>query len=116
MRGADHARIVAEDIPGATLQVVCDASSDRAKKIANAFGATHATSDPFATIADHHVDAVLIASPDSTHAPLTVAAIAAGPLCMADGTQAGCADSDQGRRETARVSSGAFLCEWRTHL
>ena len=29
--GADHARIIAEDVPGAELQVVCDASEDRAR-------------------------------------------------------------------------------------
>lgn len=30
--GADHARILAEDLPGAALQVVCDADADRARQ------------------------------------------------------------------------------------
>lgn len=33
--GADHARILAQDVPGAVLQVVCDASQDRARAVAD---------------------------------------------------------------------------------
>lgn len=76
--GADHARIVAEDLPGALLQVVCDASGDRARIVADACGAADIATDPMGVIARDDVDAVLIASPDETHAPLTLAAMAAG--------------------------------------
>ena len=71
--GADHARIVAEDLPGAVLQVVCDASAERARKVASAYGAVDAAHDPLETIRRADVDAVLIASPDETHAPLSLA-------------------------------------------
>jgi len=76
--GADHARIVAEDLPGAALQVVCDAAEDRARRIADAFGAADVATDPRAVIARADVDAVLVASPDVTHASLSLACIAAG--------------------------------------
>src|SRR5690349_2383906 len=76
--GADHARIVAGDLPGARLQVVCDASVDRARRVADDCGAADVATDPMAVIGRSDVDAVLIASPDETHAPLTLAAIAAG--------------------------------------
>ncbi|HSM42303.1 MAG TPA: Gfo/Idh/MocA family oxidoreductase [Afifellaceae bacterium] len=76
--GSDHARIVAEDLPGATLQVVCDASAERARAAADAHGAKDVASDPMAVIGRADVDAVLIASPDRTHAPLSIAAIEAG--------------------------------------
>ncbi len=76
--GADHARIVADDLPGATLQVVCDASETRAREVADATSAAHISTDPLATIARADVDAVLIASPDDTHADLTIAAVQAG--------------------------------------
>lgn len=75
--GADHARIIAGDLPGATLQVVCDASEFRARAIADEVGAAHVATDPVATIARSDVDAVIIASPDSTHARLVQASIAA---------------------------------------
>lgn len=75
--GADHARIIAQDLPGATLQVVCDASAGRARQVAEATGAVDVASDPFAAIERSDVDAVLVASPDETHAALCLAAIAA---------------------------------------
>ena len=78
LMGSDHARIIAEDLPGAVLQVVCDAAPERARSVADAFGAAHTATDPEATIARADVDAVLIASPDFTHAPLSLACLAAG--------------------------------------
>lgn len=75
--GADHARIVAEDLPGATLRVVCDPDAARARSVADACGAGHVATDPEAVIARGDVDAVIVASPDFTHAPLSIACIAA---------------------------------------
>jgi myo-inositol 2-dehydrogenase/D-chiro-inositol 1-dehydrogenase len=75
--GADHARILAGDIPGAKLVAVCDADAARAKTIAASWDAEPA-SDPEALIARRDIDAVLIASPDATHGPLTLTALAAG--------------------------------------
>ena len=75
--GADHARIIAAQIPGAVLQTVCDADAARARAIADETGAADVSADPYALIASRSVDAVLIASPDSTHGSLTIAAIAA---------------------------------------
>jgi myo-inositol 2-dehydrogenase/D-chiro-inositol 1-dehydrogenase len=76
--GADHARIVARELPGAVLQVVCDASEQRARGVADACGAADIATDPFTVIARPDVDAVLIASPDETHVALTLEAITAG--------------------------------------
>lgn len=76
--GADHARILAQQIAGVSLQFICDADQARARKIADATGAAHVSADPFAVINDKQVDAVLIASPDETHAPLSKACIEAG--------------------------------------
>ncbi|TCM75999.1 Gfo/Idh/MocA family oxidoreductase [Rhizobium sp. BK068] len=82
--GADHARIVAEDLPGATLQVVCDAAPERARKIAEECGAADVAADPVETIRRSDVDAILIASPDETHAPLSLAAIEAGKPALCE--------------------------------
>ena len=75
--GADHARIFATQIPGAQLHVICDADEARARAAADETGAKNVSRDPEAVIADREVDAVVIASPDQTHAPLTRACIAA---------------------------------------
>lgn len=103
--GADHARILSQQIAGVSLQFICDADQSRARKVADATGAVHVSADPLTVIQDQHVDAVLIASPDETHAPLSRACIEAGKpvLCekplsqnsrecldvMADETKAG---------------------------
>ena len=78
LMGADHAKIVAEDMPGTSLQVVCDMDAGRAKTVADACGAADVASDPQAVIARGDVDAVIVASPDFTHTPLSLACIAAG--------------------------------------
>lgn len=75
--GADHARIIADEVPGVTIQVVCDASANRAREVADQCGAVDAVTDPLAAIARADVDALLIASPDETHLPLCKAAISA---------------------------------------
>ncbi|OZA12228.1 MAG: myo-inositol 2-dehydrogenase, partial [Rhodobacterales bacterium 17-64-5] len=77
LMGADHARIVAEDLSGATLQLVCDMDQSRAKSVADSLGATDVASDPEAVIARADVDAVIVASPDFTHTPLSLASIKA---------------------------------------
>ena len=76
--GADHARIFAEEVPGTSLQMICDADQSRAKLAADANGAKTVTTDPLAVINDTSVDAVVIAAPDQFHAALTLACIAAG--------------------------------------
>ena len=84
LMGADHARIVAENLPGAQLQVVCDMDAGRAKRVADDLSAQDVASDPEAVIARADVDAVIIASPDFTHAPLSLACIRAGKRVLCE--------------------------------
>ena len=84
LMGADHAKIVAEELPGASLQVICDMDKDRAKAVADAQGAADIATDPEAAIVRADVDAVIIASPDFTHAPLSLACIAADKRALCE--------------------------------
>lgn len=77
LMGEDHAKLVTEDLSGATLQVVCDMDSARARTVADRFGAADVTNDAHSVIARDDVDAVIVASPDFTHAPLSLACIKA---------------------------------------
>ncbi|MEM8728543.1 MAG: Gfo/Idh/MocA family oxidoreductase [Pseudomonadota bacterium] len=76
--GSDHARIIAQEVSGAKLQVVCDADAARARTVGDSYGTTDIATDPLATILRQDVDGVLVSSPDDTHADLTIAAVAAG--------------------------------------
>ena len=84
LMGADHARVVAEDLPGAQLQVVCDMDAARAKRVADDLGAQDVANDPEAVIARADVDAIIIASPDFTHAPLSLACIRLGKRVLCE--------------------------------
>jgi myo-inositol 2-dehydrogenase/D-chiro-inositol 1-dehydrogenase len=77
--GADHARTIVTGIGDAELVAIHDADMDRARAVACSCNADIRVAAAAAElIADPTVDAVLIASPDETHAPLTIACIAAG--------------------------------------
>lgn len=94
LMGAEHARILTEEVPGAQLRVVCDRDAARARAVADALGAADVASDPEAVIARADVDAVVVASPDATHAPLSLACIRAGKRVLCEKplsqTPAGC--------------------------
>jgi len=73
--GAEHARLLRSETPGAHLAGVFDADAARAE--AAAAGAA-VFSDPQALIASERVDAVVVASPDATHAELALACLKVG--------------------------------------
>ena len=76
--GADHARTLARHVAGAHLAVLSDIDQARAAAVGAETGARRVVSDPRDVIADAGVDAVLVASPDATHADLVLACLAAG--------------------------------------
>ena len=84
LMGADHARIVAEELSGAALAVVCDPDEDRARAVADRHGAGDVSGDPESVIGRSDVDAVIVASPDVTHAPLSLACIRAGKRVLCE--------------------------------
>ena len=73
--GSEHARLVGREIPDAHLAGVFDADAARAQTTA-----ADATlfPDPRSLIKSDRVGAVIIASPDATHAELTLACLEAG--------------------------------------
>jgi len=72
--GSEHARLLRCETPGARLAGVFDADAARAQ--AAAAGAA-VFSDPRSLIASDSIEAVIIASPDATHAELTLACLEA---------------------------------------
>ncbi|NEA66279.1 Gfo/Idh/MocA family oxidoreductase [Streptomyces sp. SID12488] len=76
--GADHVATLHRQVSGADVVLVADIDKERAASVAGTVPGARATDDPYALIADAGVDAVVIASHDSTHADLSVAAVRAG--------------------------------------
>jgi myo-inositol 2-dehydrogenase/D-chiro-inositol 1-dehydrogenase len=82
--GADHARLLAEAVPGATLQVICDQNGDTARQVADTCGAADIGADGMAVVRRDDVDAVIIASPDPTHMPLSKLCIELGKPALCE--------------------------------
>jgi myo-inositol 2-dehydrogenase / D-chiro-inositol 1-dehydrogenase len=76
LMGADHARNIAGAVSGAEVVSIYDFDTARAKLIAAELGARTVEESPDALMADKGVDAIVIASPDDTHARLVLAALA----------------------------------------
>jgi len=82
--GMDHVRLFAKEIPNVELHTICDVAEDRAKQVADQFGAKAVLTSPEQAVTSLDVDAVVIASPDQFHSPLTKAAIQAGKYVLCE--------------------------------
>ncbi|MGB0663445.1 MAG: Gfo/Idh/MocA family oxidoreductase [Pontibacterium sp.] len=82
--GMDHARLFAQDLPNVELHTICDVDEARAKAVAKELGVKHVSSSPEEAATSDEIDAVVIASPDHTHAPLSIAAIRAGKYVLCE--------------------------------
>ncbi|MBV9750121.1 MAG: Gfo/Idh/MocA family oxidoreductase [Acetobacteraceae bacterium] len=76
--GGDHARILHDGVAGADLVAVQDADSERARRVARDCDAGRVFDTASQLIADPAVDAVIVASPDETHASLVIACLEQG--------------------------------------
>jgi myo-inositol 2-dehydrogenase/D-chiro-inositol 1-dehydrogenase len=76
--GADHVRTLTSSVPAARVIAVYDRDTTRADQVAASTGTAVVAASAEALVDSADVDAVVIASPDPTHAGLALAALAAG--------------------------------------
>lgn len=76
--GEVHASHLQHKVRGACLSAIMDTSPERLQLITNACGSCRLFTDASALIQDPDVDAIVIASPDHTHAKLALNCLAAG--------------------------------------
>lgn len=107
--GASHVATLAAGVPAAQVTRVFDMDTARAKEIASSVGAEIADSAE-SLVTGSDVDAVVIASPDFTHADLAVACIAAGKHVLCEKPLAVTAD-DARRVVDAEVGLGRRLVQ-----
>jgi len=93
--GAYHVNALAGSVPGAEVVAVHDADWERAGHVATACGATVMESVE-ALLGDVRVEAVLVASPDPTHAEMVLACLAAEKSVLCEKPLA--TDPDDARR------------------
>lgn len=107
--GADHIRTLASSVPSARVSAVYDFNADTAYAAASPVGAD-VVSSAEALIESTSVDAVIIASPDRTHAELVRACFAAGKQVLCEKPLAVTADEAYGVVE-AEVAAGRRLLQ-----
>ncbi|HSM54529.1 MAG TPA: Gfo/Idh/MocA family oxidoreductase [Candidatus Sulfomarinibacteraceae bacterium] len=73
--GRRHAHNLRDSVKGATVAAVADADAERAAQIAAECPGARVFDNPYDLIAGEAVDAVLIVSPDPTHAGFTLACL-----------------------------------------
>jgi myo-inositol 2-dehydrogenase / D-chiro-inositol 1-dehydrogenase len=76
--GADHARHLHHVVSGARVSAIADYNHDIAATVAQSLLGAAVLHDGVTLIHDEQVDAIVIASHDTTHAELALAAVAAG--------------------------------------
>jgi len=62
----------------AQVAAICGRNQERANEVATRFGVPHVYADYRAMIASGQIDAVIVATPDDLHYPITIAALDAG--------------------------------------
>jgi len=75
--GPNYARVL-NDLPGVKLSVVCDRSAERLAHVRARYPAMETCDDVASVLAGSRVDAVVIATPASTHRSLVQAALESG--------------------------------------
>src|SRR5258705_8852205 len=75
--GPNYARVL-NDLPGVELTVVCDRSAERLAHVRTRYPAMATSDDLAGVLAGGRADAVVIATPASTHKPLVQAALETG--------------------------------------
>jgi myo-inositol 2-dehydrogenase/D-chiro-inositol 1-dehydrogenase len=73
--GADHARILHRDVPGAQVTMLADTDTSRAQAVADGIPGATVTGSAHEVISADDVDAVLIASSDNTHTEYVLACL-----------------------------------------
>lgn len=84
MMGADHVVRIGSKIAGAQVTVVNDYLTEKAEKLAATIPGCHAIADPLDAIADADVDAVVLATPGTTHEKQLLACLELGKPVMCE--------------------------------
>ena len=104
--GSRHAEQIARN-PRATLVVACDVEADRARTVAERYGAAESTR--FDDVLTRDVDIVSICTPSGLHAEMSIRAMEAGKHVLCEKPMTMCVRDAEAVVETERRSGKRFL-------
>jgi predicted dehydrogenase len=113
--GNNHAHTFSV-LPDTELVGVCDVDEVRARKMKDSFGAAYALTDYKALIARDDIDAVSIATPDFTHTPIILAALAANKHVLSEKPLATTVKEAETIAAAATVSKGKLMIDFHNRV
>ena len=113
--GANHARVF-DVLPETELVAVCDISEDRAAAMKAGTGAQVAYTRYEDLVGDARVDAVSIATPDFTHTPIILAALAAGKHVLSEKPLATTLEEAHAIAAAAAASSAKLMVDFHNRV
>ena len=113
--GSNHAHAF-NVLPETELVAVCDIDEARALKMQQATGAAAALTDYRALIARDDIDAISVATPDFTHAPIILAALKANKHVLSEKPLATTVAEAEEIAAAARVSKGKLMVDFHNRV
>jgi predicted dehydrogenase len=113
--GANHARVF-KILPQTEVVAVCDASKERAEAMGSETGAASIYTSYEALIADPAVEAISIATPDFTHTPIILAALAAGKHVLSEKPLATTLQEAEAIAAAAASSTGKLMVDFHNRV
>ncbi len=113
--GTNHARAF-NTLPETELVAVCDIDAGRAETMRASTGAAVAVTDYAALIARDDVDAISIATPDFTHAPIILAALKADKHVLSEKPLATTVAEAEEIAAAARASRGKLMVDFHNRV
>jgi predicted dehydrogenase len=113
--GTNHSRVFST-LPQVEVVAVCDTSRERAEAMGSATGAASIYTDYQHLIADTAVEAVSVATPDFTHTPIILAALAAGKHVLTEKPLATTLEEAESIATAARNSRGKLMVDFHNRV
>lgn len=113
--GANHAKVF-NTLPQASLVAVCDISPERANAFKEQSGCAAAYTEFRQLIADPEVEAISVATPDFTHAPIILAALKANKHVLCEKPLAMTLEETEEVAKAAELSSGKLMVDFHNRV
>jgi predicted dehydrogenase len=113
--GGQHSHVF-HTLPNTNLMAICDLDEARASAMAKSHGAAHVFTDHKALLDLPGLDAVSIATPDFTHTPLIVDALAAGKHVLSEKPLATTVEEGEVIRKAAAASDCKLMVDFHNRV